>query len=82
MPDPNGILTWKIELKPGEKQKIDFSYEITIPQAVLNRFEQDEQNKGRARGIMNDDMMQQYESPNQIQKQKKMYNIEQMLRKK
>jgi uncharacterized protein (TIGR02231 family) len=82
MPDPNGILTWKIELKPGEKQKIDFSYEITIPQAVLNRFEQEEQNKGRARGIMNDDMMQQYESPNQVQKQKKMYNIEQMLRKK
>lgn len=82
IPDPNGILTWKIELKPGEKQKIDFSYEITIPQAVLNRFEQDEKNKGRARGIMNEDMMQQHESPNQIQKQKKMYNIEQMLRKK
>ncbi len=82
LPDPNGILTWKIELKPGEKQKIDFSYAITIPQEVLNRFEQDAQNKGRARGIMNEDLMQQNEAPNQMQKQNKMYNIEQMLRKK
>ena len=82
VPDPNGILTWKIELKPGEKQKIDFSYAITIPQEVLNRFEQDAQSKGRARGIMNEDFLQKDESPNQIQKQNKMYNIEQMMRKK
>ncbi|MFO1525971.1 MAG: mucoidy inhibitor MuiA family protein [Turneriella sp.] len=36
--DANGILTWKLDVKPGEKIKFDFSYSLTFPKETWEKF--------------------------------------------
>jgi uncharacterized protein (TIGR02231 family) len=36
--DANGILNWKLDLKPGEKVKFDFSYSLTFPKETWEKF--------------------------------------------
>jgi len=36
--DANGILNWKLDLKPGEKIKFDFSYSLTFPKETWEKF--------------------------------------------
>lgn len=36
--DANGILNWKIDLKPGEKTQFDFSYSLTFPKDTWESF--------------------------------------------
>lgn len=36
--DANGILTWKLDAKPGEKIKYDFSYSLTFPKETWDAF--------------------------------------------
>lgn len=74
--DANGILTWKMELKPGESQKFDFSYNLELPREAWDRLmavnKQPATGKGRAQDALEE---------NAPEKPRKMYNIEQMLSK-
>jgi len=36
--DANGMLVWKIDIKPGEKIKYDFSYSLTFPKDTWENF--------------------------------------------
>lgn len=36
--DANGILNWKLDIKPGEKIKYDFTYSLTFPKETWENF--------------------------------------------
>ncbi len=36
--DANGILSWKLDIKPGEKIKYDFTYSLTFPKETWENF--------------------------------------------
>ncbi|PJZ69402.1 hypothetical protein CH373_14105 [Leptospira perolatii] len=71
--DENGILVWTLNLKPSEKEKFDFTYSMDIPQTMWASLES-----------MNDDRKSVNDLPaspqNAPYKQKKVYNIERMMK--
>lgn len=72
--DSNGILTWKLDLKPSEQMKFDFSYTLSIPRETWDsllkqqeaRYPQESQ-----------DYMQQKNAPSPARQ----YNLEKMFQK-
>ncbi len=76
--DANGILTWKMELKPGESQKFDFSYSLEVPRDAWDRLTANTRNQQPATGK---GRLQDALEENAPEKGRKMYNIEQMLSK-
>ncbi len=76
--DANGMLTWKLQLKSGEKTKFDFSYSLTFPKEIWKTVAQDNEVS------VGSEIQSQY-SPQQnapsIRPQRQ-YNLEKMMRKK
>lgn len=47
--DANGLLTWKLEVAQGKREHFDFSYSLTVPRAMWDRFEQQQADNERQR---------------------------------
>ena len=78
--DANGILTWKLDVKSGEKIKFDFSYSLTFPKATWERFTRgyDDNNMKAANEEQYYDQLSNKPAAAPVQRQ---YNLEKMLRK-
>lgn len=76
--DANGILTWKLDVKSGEKIKFDFSYSLTFPKETWERFTRgyDDTSKAANEEQYYDNLSNKPAAPMQRQ-----YNLEKMLRK-
>lgn len=77
--DANGILTWKLDVKSGEKIKFDFSYSLTFPKETWERFTRgydDNTAKAANEEQYYDNLSNKPAAPMQRQ-----YNLEKMLRK-
>jgi len=78
--DANGILKWTLYLRPGSKEKFDFSYTISLPEKVWNKFLHSQKaiqlKKSQKNKIYR--QMEDNESPAEA---KQMYSIEQMFTK-
>lgn len=77
--DANGILTWKLDVRSGEKIKFDFSYSLTFPKETWERFTRgydDNTSKAANEEQYYDNLSNKPAAPMQRQ-----YNLEKMLRK-
>ncbi|MBM9578121.1 mucoidy inhibitor MuiA family protein [Leptospira sp. 201903070] len=72
--DANGTLSWTLLVKPGEKEKLDFSYSIEIPQTMWTSLENIRDDRNKANEI--DDLKQQ----NAPASPKKIYNLERIFK--
>ena len=89
--DPNGMLTWKCDVPQGRRERFDFTYSLTVPQAVWDRFEQqqlaEERNRAevqqRAQGHSSFDADLAPPAPAAAMpaKARRMYNLEMMIQK-
>ncbi|MBI3395779.1 MAG: mucoidy inhibitor MuiA family protein, partial [Spirochaetia bacterium] len=73
--DANGMLTWNLEVRPGESQKFDFSYSMEIPTEIWDRLERRLKEADAKRG------MNQQNDEELPSKSKRMYNLEKMFMK-
>ncbi|MBL8021913.1 MAG: mucoidy inhibitor MuiA family protein [Leptospirales bacterium] len=72
--DTRGILSWTVSVAAGQTQKVDFSYNLSLPREYWTSFEKAEEAK--------QERQQNYHpavEPNAPSKEKKMYNLERML---
>ncbi|MBM9498670.1 mucoidy inhibitor MuiA family protein [Leptospira sp. 201903071] len=72
--DANGTLSWTLLVKPGEKEKFDFSYSIEIPQTMWTSLENIREDRNKPNEI--DDLKQQ----NAPASPKKIYNLERIFK--
>ncbi|HRP68136.1 MAG TPA: DUF4139 domain-containing protein, partial [Turneriella sp.] len=75
--DANGILSWKIDLKAGEKTKFDFTYALTFPKETWERFSQGYNNEE----AQVQQFYQNSSSKKNVPAAQRSYNLEKMLRK-
>ena len=92
--DANGMLTWKIDVPQGKREQFDFTYSLTVTQAMWDRFEQQQLAEERrnaeqrqARYNFSDDQNINAASPAAAPpampaKARRMYNLEMMIQKK
>ncbi|TGM58912.1 mucoidy inhibitor MuiA family protein [Leptospira adleri] len=72
--DANGTLSWNLLIKPGEKEKFDFSYSIEIPQSMWTSLESVRNDRKTSNEI--DDLREQ----NAPASPKKIYNLERIFK--
>ncbi|AOP36301.1 hypothetical protein A0128_19970 [Leptospira tipperaryensis] len=72
--DANGTLSWALLVKPGEKEKFDFSYSIEMPQTMWTSLESIRDDRKTSNEL--DDLKEQ----NAPASPKKVYNLERMLK--
>lgn len=76
--DANGILTWKLDVKSGEKVKFDFSYSLTFPKETWEGFTRgyDEKN-----AVNEEQYYDQLSNKPAAAPAPRQYNLEKMLQK-
>jgi uncharacterized protein (TIGR02231 family) len=89
--DANGMLTWKRDVPQGKREHFDFTYSLTVPQAMWDRFEQqqlaEERRERRQSGYsqFSDDSAPAASpassAPAMPAKARRMYNLEMMIQK-
>jgi hypothetical protein len=84
--DPNGLLRWKIDVPQGKREKLDFSYTLTVPRPMWDRLEQQAQAEERSRARTKSiNFGADYASPASPapmpSKARRVYNLEQMIQK-
>ncbi|RHX84160.1 hypothetical protein DLM78_18965 [Leptospira stimsonii] len=72
--DANGTLSWTLLVKPGEKEKFDFSYSIEIPQSMWTSLENIREDRKTSNEI--DDLKER----NAPASPKKIYNLERIFK--
>ena len=78
--DANGILTWKLDVKSGEKVKFDFSYSLTFPKETWENFSRSYDDKNAVNEEQYYDQLSNKPSPAAAPAQRQ-YNLEKMLQK-
>jgi uncharacterized protein (TIGR02231 family) len=82
--DANGMLTWKCDVPQGKRERFDFTYSLTVTQALWDRFEQqqlaEERNREQASAPSADYAAPQA-APAMPAKARRMYNLEMMIQK-
>lgn len=76
--DANGILTWKLDVKSGEKIKFDFSYSLTFPKETWDKFTRGYDEKNAVNEEQYYDQLSNKPAAAPAQRQ---YNLEKMLQK-
>ncbi len=81
--DANGLLTWRCDVAAGRKERFDFSYSLTVPRAMWERFEAqqaaEENQLANAPAAMAPDA--QAPAASMPNKARRMYNLEAMIQK-
>ena len=81
--DANGLLSWRCDVPPGRKERFDFSYSLTVPRAMWERFEAqqtaEENQVANAAAPMALDA--QAPAASMPSKARRMYNLEAMIQK-
>jgi hypothetical protein len=93
--DANGMLSWRIDVPQGKREHIDFTYSLTVTQAMWDRFEQmqlaeerrNSEQRQATRYDFADDQNIPHASPAAAPpampaKARRMYNLEMMIQKK
>ncbi len=81
--DENGMLTWRCDVPSGRKERVDFSYSLTVPRAMWERFEaqqaaEESQLANAAAPMALDEKAPPAPMPS---KARRMYNLEAMIQK-
>lgn len=77
--DANGILTWKLDVKSGEKIKFDFSYSLTFPKETWESFTRSYDDKNAVNEEQYYDQLSN--KPAAAPAPQRQYNLEKMLQK-
>lgn len=79
--DGNGLLAWRIDVPPGRRERFDFTYSLSVPRPMWERFEQqqtlDEAQRAAGQAVAQD------ASPAAAMpaRARRMYNLESMIQK-
>lgn len=76
--DANGILTWKLDVKSGEKIKFDFSYSLTFPKETWESFTRSYDDKNM---VQEEQYYDQLSNKPAAAPAARQYNLEKMLQK-
>ncbi|MES0489397.1 MAG: mucoidy inhibitor MuiA family protein [Leptospirales bacterium] len=78
--DANGILKWTVNLSAGSKKKFNFSYTISVPIAVWNKFMKIQKSKP-ARKSQKNKLYEQIQEEESLEQPQEIYNVEDMFMK-
>jgi uncharacterized protein (TIGR02231 family) len=76
--DANGILTWKLDVKSGEKIKYDFSYSLLFPKDIWESFSRTYETNN---AVNEEQYYDQLSNKPAAARPRKQYNLERMLQK-
>ncbi len=79
--DANGILTWKLDVKSGEKIKFDFSYSLTFPKETWERFTRGYDDNNNMKAANEEQYYDQLSNKPAAAPAPRQYNLEKMLQK-
>jgi uncharacterized protein (TIGR02231 family) len=90
--DANGLLSWKVDVAQGRRERFDFAYSLTVPRAMWDRFEQQQTENERQRehsqinfdgDVSGAELLKSSPAPSAPAaipaKARQMYNLEQMI---